>query len=88
MKKGSDTLGYMAGTLTTLSFVPQVVQTFQTGKTGDLSFGMYLMITTGVALWFCYGCQKKDKPIILFNGVTFVLALSVLFMITKNLLSL
>jgi MtN3 and saliva related transmembrane protein len=41
---------------------------------------MYLVFTTGVALWLLYGFLIGSRPLILANGVTFVLALLILVM--------
>ena len=38
-----DVLGYIAGFLTATSFVPQAYKVFKTGKTNDLSLGMYTL---------------------------------------------
>ncbi len=43
-------LGLCAGTLTTLSFVPQVVKCWRRRSAGDLSATMLLTFTGGVTL--------------------------------------
>ena len=67
-------LGFLAGTLTTIAFVPQVLHTWRTRSAGDLSLGMLTVFTTGVALWLVYGVAIASAPVILANGVTLVLA--------------
>ncbi len=54
-------LGLLAGTLTTISFVPQVWQTWKTRSTKDLSLGMLLIFTLGIALWLIYGHSTPDN---------------------------
>lgn len=73
-------IGLLAGALTTIAFVPQVLKTWRTKSTDDLSLGMYLIFCCGVILWLTYGIIKNDLPIILANGVTLVLALSILLL--------
>jgi MtN3 and saliva related transmembrane protein len=68
-------IGYLAGTLTTLAFVPQVVRSWRTRSTGDLSTGMLITFSAGVALWFIYGLGLRAWPIVVANGVTLALAL-------------
>ena len=68
-------LGFLAGTLTTIAFVPQVLRTWRTKSAGDLSMGMLVTFTTGVALWLLYGIALESMPIMLANGITLVLAL-------------
>jgi MtN3 and saliva related transmembrane protein len=72
-------LGYVAGTLTTLAFVPQVLHVYRTRSTKDVSQGMFLMFTTGVALWLLYGIWIASAPVIWTNAVTLMLAGAVLF---------
>jgi len=70
----ASTVGLLAGTLTTVSFVPQVVRTVVTRDTRAISLGMYALFTLGVFLWLVYGLILGQLPIVLANGVTFVLA--------------
>ena len=66
-------IGFIAGTLTTLSFVPQVLKTFRSKRCDDLSWGMLLAFTSGVCLWFVYGIFLRSAPIMLANLVTLLL---------------
>jgi MtN3 and saliva related transmembrane protein len=76
----SDILGYVAATLTTFSFVPQVWRTFRTHDVSGISLRMYSIFTAGVAVWLAYGIALKEMPMILANSVSLVLACSVLVM--------
>lgn len=76
----SDWIGSVAATLTTISFVPQVVKIFRTRHTHDISLVMYALFTLGVALWFFYGIMLDAWPIIVANGITLLLAGTVLIM--------
>lgn len=71
-------LGLVAATITTGAFVPQVVKTWRSRSSADLSLGMYVMLALGAALWFAYGVLVRDLPIMAANGVTLLLLLSVL----------
>lgn len=71
-------LGLLAATLTTFSFLPQVIKTWRTKSAEDLSLGTFSMFCTGVLCWLMYGILIEDLPIILANTVTIVLAGSVL----------
>ena len=68
-------VGFVAGTLTTLAYVPQVIRTWRTRSAKDLSLGMLLALSAGVGLWLVYGVALGAWPIIIANGVTLVLAL-------------
>jgi MtN3 and saliva related transmembrane protein len=78
--ESSDLIGMVAGSLTTLSFVPQVVKTWKSRSAGDISLGMFLLFSLGVALWLVYGVAIGSFPIILFNTVTLVLSASIIAM--------
>ena len=60
-------LGFMAGALTVGSFIPQVVRTFRTRHTRDLSFGMFALLVTSGVLWLLYGFVRHDWPVVATN---------------------
>lgn len=72
-------LGIAAGTLTTASFLPQVVKTYRSRHAKDISFFMFLLLFIGVILWVAYGVIRGDMPVILANAVSFVLVSAILF---------
>jgi MtN3 and saliva related transmembrane protein len=74
----NDWIGYLAATLTTLSFVPQALLTLRTRQVRGISAGMYSAFTLGVALWLAYGWQLGEWPIIIANAITLVLAATIL----------
>lgn len=67
-------LGFVAGTLTTAAFVPQVLKTWRTRSTEDISLGMFAVFAMGVSLWLVYGIYVSSLPIVLANGITLALA--------------
>lgn len=73
-------LGALAGTCTTLAFVPQVWRVWKTRSVADISLGMYVVFVSGVGLWLAYGVLIHSWPIVVTNLVTFVLAGLVLVM--------
>ena len=73
-------LGFSAAALTTIANLPQVLKCWRTGKTDDLSLRMLLALSSGTALWTLYGVSQKDPAIVLGNGVSFALALTLLFL--------
>ena len=70
-------LGLMAGTLTTVAFIPQLAKAWTSRSTGDLSWGMVITFATGVLLWLIYGIWIDSLPVILANAVTLLLQLSI-----------
>ena len=73
-------IGYMAGTLTTISFLPQVIRSWKTRSTHDISFLMLSLFGLGMLLWAVYGFHIGSLPIILANVITFGLVLVLLAM--------
>jgi MtN3 and saliva related transmembrane protein len=66
-------LGLFAGTLTTLSFLPQVIRTLRTRHARDLSAAWLIIFTLGTAAWLVYGVLRSDVAVAAANGVTFLL---------------
>ena len=76
----ADYIGYAAAFCTTAAYVPQVVCVWRTRSTGDISLGMFLVLVTGLALWLVFGVLKGEWPLMLANGATLVLALTILLL--------
>lgn len=76
----NDFIGYIAASLTTVSFIPQALHTFRTRDVSGISLGMYFVFTTGVALWLGYGLLIGAWPIVLANAITLVLSAAILTM--------
>jgi MtN3 and saliva related transmembrane protein len=72
-------IGLVAGTLTTISFLPQVIKTWQSRSAKDLSMGMFSLFCLGTVLWLIYGIYIDELPVILANSVTLVLAATLVF---------
>jgi MtN3 and saliva related transmembrane protein len=72
-------VGYVAAILTTIAFVPQVLQIYRTKSAKDVSLAMFLLFTTGVSLWLCYGISIKSVPMIAANTITLFLAITILY---------
>ncbi len=74
-------LGLLAGTITSITFIPQVVQIWKTKSAKDISILMLSLLIAGVSLWLAYGILVKDVAIIYTNGM--VLAMSLLMLYFK-----
>jgi len=72
-------LGLFAACLTTGALIPQVVKTWRTRSTHDLSIGMFSMIFTGTICWFIYGMLVVDIPIIFANGLACLFSSVILY---------
>ena len=72
-------VGLGAATLTTISFVPQVIKVLRTRNVKGISLVMYVIFCSGVLLWLIYGILVRDAPVIAANAITLVLASVVLY---------
>lgn len=76
----ADLFGFAAAILTSLAFLPQVLRVWRTRSARDISLGMYGAFITGVACWLIYGILNQAWPVIAANGVTLLLASTVLLL--------
>ncbi len=76
-----DLIGYAAGLLILVSILPQIVKSWRTKSTKDLSLLRYLIYMSGVALWLVYGIVLVNGPMILINSINFFLACTMLYLI-------
>ncbi|RAI45035.1 SemiSWEET family sugar transporter [Rhodoplanes roseus] len=71
-------VGLLAALCTTVSYIPQMKKCWQTGRAGDLSLKMYLILATGIALWVMYGVLQGDAVIVLANSVSLAFLATIL----------
>ena len=76
-------VGFFAGFVPTISFLPQVVKTWKTRSASDLSLGMFSVFSVGVLFWLVYGFLIQEPPMIIWNSVTLILVLAILVMKLK-----
>ena len=76
-------IGFIAATLTTIAFLPQVIKVWKSRSAKDISLGMYFLFSTGVLLWLIYGILLAAWPIIIANLITLLLALLIVGMKLK-----
>ena len=79
-----DWLGYASAFLTTAAFVPQVLRVVRTRSTEDISFTTFATLVAGMMGWIVYGLIEGQLPIILANGVTLLLAGTILVFKVRN----
>ena len=72
-------LGLTAGTITSFTFIPQVIQIWKTKSAKDLSIVMLLFLIVGVSMWLSYGILIKDAAIIYTNSMVLAMSLIMLF---------
>ena len=78
MRDMVDLIGVVAGTLTTIAFLPQLLKLYASKSGSDVSARMFLLFSTGVVLWLVYGTLIESAPVIIANMLTLVLSLAIL----------
>jgi len=71
-------LGLLAGFLTTVSFLPQVIKSLKTRHMDDFNIWFLILMIVGLSLWTVYGFMIKQLPIIIANIATISLNLILL----------
>lgn len=71
----TEAMGHFGAFLTGVTFIPQVWKTWQTKKAGDLSLTMLLIVVTSTIVWLVYAFSLWLWPVIIANGIVFVLSL-------------
>lgn len=61
-------LGIIAGALTSVAMLPQLIKVIKQKNADDLSWGMLIVLISGLSLWVWYGFIKDELPIILSNA--------------------
>jgi MtN3 and saliva related transmembrane protein len=79
-----EIIGYLAAAFGTFAFLPQVIKTWKTRSTKDLSLGMYVVFCIGVVFWLTYGILIKSWPLIIGNIVSTIFGSIILFFKMKH----
>jgi MtN3 and saliva related transmembrane protein len=74
-----ELIGLLGALLSSITFIPQVVRTWQIKSAGDLSMGMLLIVFSSTMVWLVYGFALNLLPVIIANGIIFVLSLVLIY---------
>jgi MtN3 and saliva related transmembrane protein len=75
----TEILGTVAAILTTLSFLPQVLKTWNSHSAADFSWIWLIGFSAGLSLWLVYGVAIGSWPLIGANGFTLSLVLVITY---------
>jgi len=75
----TEIIGIVAGILTSLSLLPQLIKIIKEKKVEELSTGMFVTLLIGLLLWIYYGFLQKDMPIVITNAFSVLLNFGILF---------
>jgi len=76
-------IGIIAGCVTSISMIPQLIKLIKKKEAKDFSYFMIILLLFGVGLWTVYGILKEDLPIIATNCFSFILNLIFLILVIK-----
>lgn len=76
-----ELLGYIAGICTAIVFLPQSIRTLKTKDVKGLSLSTYIIYNIGMLSWIFYGIYLHSVQMIIFNGISFVFASIILYLI-------
>ena len=80
-----EIIGLLAAFLTTSAFIPQVYKIYKDKNADGISLTMYIILFIGVLLWLIYGVLIGSVSIIIANGITALLQLSIIIFKLKLL---
>lgn len=82
----TEILGLIAGGLTSIASMPQLIKVIKTKNVEDLSLLMLMILVSGLSLWVWYGIEQQELPIILSNSFAVVvnLALLICYFVFRN----
>jgi MtN3 and saliva related transmembrane protein len=81
-----EAVGLIAAMLTTSAFLPQAWRIWRTRSARDISLIMYLMLTTGTALWLTYGALIGSFSLVIANLTSLIMVASVLALKIQDML--
>lgn len=74
-----EVLGMAAGTISSITFLPQVIKTWKSKSAKDISLWMFLLVTLSVVMWLIYGILRNSIPIIYTNSMVLLMSLIMLY---------
>jgi len=78
-----ELLGLIAGTVTSLGFIPQLIRGYKTKKLEDVSYYMPAILAIGMTLWLIYGIVITAFAVMIANAFGIFCCLTLIFMKTK-----
>jgi len=81
-----EIVGFIAGTLTLIGYLPQAIKTMRTRRTKDVSLLAFTLIFASALLWMIYGIARKAPEIYLANGVVVICTAVIVGIKLRNIL--
>ncbi len=78
-----EAVGYLAGICVAIAFLPQACKIIKTRDVSGISLGSYLIYNVGLVSWIVYGGYLHSIQMVIFNSISFAIALPILIMIIR-----
>ncbi|MGB2787235.1 MAG: SemiSWEET family transporter [Candidatus Saccharimonadaceae bacterium] len=75
-----EVIGYLAGGMIAISLLPQIVKSWKTKSTNDLSLSWGLISVAGQILWLIYGLGISSQSLVVMSSITLTMAVIMLVM--------
>jgi MtN3 and saliva related transmembrane protein len=76
-------LGLVAGLMTTIGFVPQIIKGYRSKSMRDVSLIMPILLAVGMLFWLIYGIWLDSLPLVLWNAIALILNLIIIGLILR-----
>ncbi|HEX2555143.1 MAG TPA: PQ-loop domain-containing transporter [Microvirga sp.] len=73
-------IGFVAGTLASGAYVPQIWKCWRSGEAAAVSKRMFTLRAIGLVLWFVYGFGVGSLPVLVFSALSLGLSLTILIL--------
>jgi len=77
-----ELVGLIAGAVTSIGFLPQLVRGYKTKKLEDVSYFMPIVLAIGMSIWFTYGYLINSIAVMAANA--FSITCSIILIIMKK----
>jgi len=75
-----EAIGFTAGALSLIGYLPQTIKTIRTRKTRDLALATFLFVMLSAGIWIVYGFMQNAPSIWVTNSVVMVCCLIITVM--------
>jgi MtN3 and saliva related transmembrane protein len=75
-----DIIGYTAGALVIGSMIPQIIKSWKTKSTKDISVFRYIIYIFGIIFSMIYSLMIKSLPMMISNSVALIFAFSIFYL--------
>ena len=77
-----DILGYSAGFITTLTFLPQIIKTWKEKSAKDISLAMFIIAAINEVMWVAWGAllTPANWVVIITNAIILLMSLTMIFL--------